>query len=274
MALIDSHCHLDLYPDPHKVVREAVSKGVYVLSVTTTPSAFEGTLKLAGSAPRIQTALGLHPELAVARQHELPLFEHLLSRTEYVGEVGLDGSKPHRGTLERQAEILMAILMMCARAGGKTITLHSRDARPMLLDLLATEPLAGRPILHWFTGSPKEIEQAADLGCWFSVGPAMLSGDRGLRSTAQMPRNRILPETDGPFGLIDRRPGYPWEAMQVAPKLAELWGVSSDDAERQLVENFTHLSKLTRCKGARAFDQFPSVDDAIRVTSPEAQMEA
>jgi TatD DNase family protein len=91
MALIDFHCHLDLYPNPLEVSREAERRGVYVLSVTTTPSAFLGTLKLTGTDSRVRTALGLHPEIAVAREVELPLFEKLLPQTMYVGEVGLAG---------------------------------------------------------------------------------------------------------------------------------------------------------------------------------------
>src|ERR1035437_1612235 len=90
--MIDFHCHLDLYPDPQRIADECNNRGLYVLSVTTTPSAWKGTSALAGSHPRIKTALGLHPQLAHQRKSELALFEQLLPRTPYVGEVGLDGS--------------------------------------------------------------------------------------------------------------------------------------------------------------------------------------
>lgn len=45
--MIDLHCHLDLYPDPQAIVAECVRRRLYVLSVTTVPSAFEGTAALA-----------------------------------------------------------------------------------------------------------------------------------------------------------------------------------------------------------------------------------
>ena len=67
--------------------------GIYVLSVTTTASAWEGTAALAHGCPRIRTALGMHPQLAHERKHELPLFQRLIEKTDYVGEVGLDGSR-------------------------------------------------------------------------------------------------------------------------------------------------------------------------------------
>src|SRR4051794_11064746 len=90
--MIDFHCHLDLYPDPHAVARACVERGLYVLSVTTTPSAWIGTEALAGGAARIRTALGLHPQLAHQRKGELVQFEHRISETRYVGEIGLDGA--------------------------------------------------------------------------------------------------------------------------------------------------------------------------------------
>src|SRR4051812_28917583 len=100
--MIDLHCHLDLYPSPRAVADECVHRRLYVLSVTTVPSAFEGTSALVDSDSRIRTALGIHPELASARVGELPLFERLLPRTRYVGEIGLDGSRDHRATLDVQ----------------------------------------------------------------------------------------------------------------------------------------------------------------------------
>ncbi|MCK6104245.1 Qat anti-phage system TatD family nuclease QatD [Brevundimonas sp. EYE_349] len=245
MAIVDFHCHLDLFPDPQAVACEVANRGVYALSVTTTPSAFLGTAALAPPNSRIRTALGLHPELAAARAAELPLFETLLSKTAYVGEVGLDGSRPHRDTLDIQTGILMDILILCARAGGKTISLHSRDAARLVLDLLEAEPLAGRPVLHWFVGSPREIARAAEIGCWFSVGPAMLRSDRARRAVALMPRDKLLPETDGPFGLNNGKPLYPWEASLVVPVLAQLWAEPESAVTSQLENNFRKLSALS-----------------------------
>jgi TatD DNase family protein len=242
-TLIDLHCHVDLYPDPEAVVREIVARGVYVLSVTTTPSAFSGTAMLAPPDSRIRTALGLHPEVAVQRERELPLFERLLHHTMYVGEVGLDGSKEHRDSLDRQSGILMEILILCARAGGRTLSIHSRDARTRLLDLLALEPRAGRPILHWFTGTHSEIDRANELGCWFSIGPGMLMSGRGQAAIKHMHRQRILPETDGPFGLIKGSHAYPWEAMNVVQPLAALWRESEAEVHRMLVGNFRELAR-------------------------------
>ena len=44
-----------------------------------------------------------------------------------------------------------------------------------------------------------ELEEADRLGCWFSVGPAMLRSAKGRELTSRLPRGRILTESDGPF---------------------------------------------------------------------------
>ncbi len=75
---MDFHCHLDLYPDPVAVAKCIARDNIFVLSVTTAPSAFAGTMKLGAGSILIHTALGLHPQLAAERQRELTLFDHLL----------------------------------------------------------------------------------------------------------------------------------------------------------------------------------------------------
>lgn len=239
--MIDFHCHLDLYSDPRAIVAECIQRQLYVLSVTTLPSAFEGTAALVPPDGRIRTALGLHPELAAARVRELPLFEQLLSRTRFVGEVGLDGSREHRETLDKQQSVFADILTLCARAGGKILSLHGRGAAGLLLDKLEREPNAGKAVLHWFIGSNKQVTRGAEMGCWFSVGPSMLASERGRAAVAAMPRHRILPESDGPFGHIKKRPAHPWEAWLIVAKLAELWREREVDVAHQLRGNFRDL---------------------------------
>ncbi|MDF4338768.1 TatD family hydrolase [Vibrio parahaemolyticus] len=91
--MMDLHCHVDLYPDFEVVLKDIKDTGFYVLSVTTVPSAWEGTKNLTKDIPRVKTALGFHPQVAHLRENELALFENLIAETRYIGEVGLDGSK-------------------------------------------------------------------------------------------------------------------------------------------------------------------------------------
>jgi TatD DNase family protein len=239
--VIDAHCHLDLYPKPATVIAEIGRRGAYVLAVTTTPKAFEGNVLFAGTNPRIRVAVGLHPELVKERHGEVDLLCAMMAKTRYVGEVGIDGSPPHRASLKLQQDVLRRIFGACKAQGGKIISLHSRAAAGKVLDEIEHAGTIGTPILHWFSGSSEELQRAIKMGCWFSVGPAMLSSKNGSRLASMMPRDRVLPETDGPFGMINSIPLKPWDSEMVVPMLARLWDVLDSTISETLRTNFRRL---------------------------------
>ena len=148
---------------------------------------------------RIQTALGLHPQVAHLRYDELSLFERLLPEAKYVGEIGLDRSQHFKEHFDIQLRVFTHIIKLVEQAGGRIMTIHSRGAAKQVLDILSTHPKAGPAIMHWFSGSKKELAQAIRQGCWFSIGPKMLESRKSRELIQQMPKNRILFETDGPF---------------------------------------------------------------------------
>ncbi|MDX8508621.1 Qat anti-phage system TatD family nuclease QatD [Mesorhizobium captivum] len=244
--MIDFHCHIDLFKDPNPILDEAEKKGVYLLAVTTTPKAWTGTKRLIGNRRRVRIALGLHPELVRERHTEIALFEHYLSETGYVGEVGLDGSPHLSDSFELQIKTLRRILLACSKVGGRVISLHSRRAASKVLDLLEAEPAAGTPILHWFSGSTRELERAIQIGCWFSVGPSMMGSAKGRKLVELMPRERILTETDSPFAQIDGRPLSPWDVRLAYPAIGDIWSCSESDVETQLLSNLRSLAAGVR----------------------------
>lgn len=239
--MIDLHCHLDLFSNPSDIVARCVTLRLYVLSVTTVPSAFEGTAALAPARGRIRTALGLHPELAARRAHELPVFERLLPQTRYVGEIGLDGSRDHRGSLDVQRSVLQTILQLCRRESGRVLSIHSRGATGAILDELALEDGAGQFVLHWYMGTARQIARAVEMGCWFSVGPAMLATRAGIAAVAAMPPERVVPESDGPFGTVDGMPAHPWDAWGIVATLAASWRIPPREVEERLMFAFKNL---------------------------------
>lgn len=248
--MIDFHCHLDLYPDPIKVADECRRRGLYVLSVTTTPSAWQGTHALSQAGDRIRTALGLHPQIAHERRSELALFDAILPTTRYVGEIGLDGSPELRPHWETQIAVFEHVLAACAAAGGRIMSIHSRRAAKAVLDRLGAVPDIGTPVLHWFSGSMRDLDRAVALGCWFSVGPAMLSGERGRSLVAKMPRDRVLTESDGPFAQIGGAPVMPWQVDDAGAALARLWSVSTAEVDKTIRANLRELL----ASGARLSD--------------------
>ena len=237
---IDMHCHLDLYPDPFKVAEECKRRGTYVLSVTTTPKAWDGTCKLADGSRRIRTALGLHPQLAHQRSNELELFDTLLPKTKYVGEIGLDGGKGFKEHWDVQLKVLRHMLSSVNHVGGRIMTIHSRGAASAVLEEI--KGISGIPMLHWFTGTSTQLRKAIDQGCWFSVGPAMLCTKKGREAVSMIPKSRILTETDGPFAKFKSGVLMPWDSAIATKLISEVWGCPQEIATEILKDNLRNLA--------------------------------
>lgn len=244
--MIDFHCHIDLYPNPWEVAEHCRRVGLRVLSVTTTPSAFHGTALLGAGYDLIQTSLGLHPQLAHERKGELGLFYELLPSVQFVGEVGLDGAPEYKSHWRDQVMVFDRILTACRLAGGRILSVHSRRATSEVLDHLERTSGAGTPILHWFSGSLNELSRAIALDCWFSVGPAMLSSERGRTLVAEMPRDRLLTESDGPFAKVDGRAVLPWEVSLAEHQLSVMWHEPRQQIAERLNANLLRLMRQHR----------------------------
>lgn len=238
---VDFHCHLDLFRNPRSVAEEANTRGVAVLSVTTTPSAFRGTSAIAKGLPFIRTSLGLHPELAGKREHELPLFDQLLDQTQFVGEVGLDGNSRFASSRAAQQRVFAHVLTACADAGGRIISVHSRQAAGKAVESITQAGPIGAPVLHWFTGSLKQADAALAAGCWFSVGAAMMRSEKGRALISHLPPERLLTETDGPFTNVGEHVAHPWHVHEATRGLSHLWGRPEAEVEQQLRSNLSTL---------------------------------
>ncbi len=244
--MMDFHCHLDLYNDPQEVIRQTIDAGMYVLSVTTTPKAFPGTKRMAEYAPRVRTALGLHPQLADERHSELSLFDLMLPETAYVGEIGLDGSKEYKASFDVQTKVFQHILDSCNKIGGRILSIHSRNAVGQVLEHLSKDVGKSTPILHWFSGSLKEVAKANQLGCWYSVGPAMLRTKSGRNRVVRMPIQKVLLETDGPFAKLKGVPLRPIHAELSIPMLSRLWDTPQSATRQQLTDNLKAIGLLAK----------------------------
>lgn len=205
-------------------------RGVKILSVTTAPSAWSGTRALAQPGVVIGTAIGIHPQIAQERAREMSTFADTLPRTAFVGEVGLDGSRALRSSWDAQVAVFREVLKGCKDVGGRLISLHARSASNHVADLLSLHPGHGVPIVHWYSGNRATLQRLAELGAWFSVGPAMLAGEKGRELASLMPRDRVVLESDAPFGVLRGSPLLPWSIELAIPQLSEVWGVSRDDA--------------------------------------------
>lgn len=244
--LVDYHCHLDLYPDHVALIAECQRLGVATLAVTTTPKAFARNRELAANAPAVRVALGLHPQLVAEREAEIALFEQLLPQTHFVGEVGLDAGPRHYASFAAQERVFIRVLRACAAAGGKVISIHSVRAASKVLDCLEQHlpPARGIPVLHWFTGTMAEARRAATIGCYFSINAEMLASPKHAKLIRDLPIDRILTETDGPFVQLHGRPARPSDVAETVAKLARLLDTPEPTLAKQLIANLEALELM------------------------------
>lgn len=223
------------------MLKEVEQRNQFTLVVTTSPRAFVATSRVFAGRRGIHVGLGLHPEVALAKAAELDQLVALVRQAPLVGEIGLDGSQRFRDSLPVQRRVFEAALSECQAQGGRVMSIHSRGAEAEVLAALTHHSGAGTPVLHWFSGSQRELQAAIKLGAWFSVGPAMLRGARGRQLAALMPHNRVLPETDGPFTQYRGVPLMPWQAWDACEGLAEAWGLTLQEVRQRMRQNLRTL---------------------------------
>jgi TatD DNase family protein len=241
---VDTHCHLDRYPRPLDVLSAATRADVTIVAVTDLPSAYQALAVKLGRREGVLPALGLHPLQAQrASPLELSLFQRLLGRTEFVGEVGLDFSREGQASRRRQVQVFETILAHSA-IRSKVLTVHSRQAEGETIERLAAARVAA--VLHWYSGPAKHIDHALDAGMCFSVNPAMLRSPTGSRVLAAVPPDRILVETDGPYVKLAGRRVGPGDVPDVVGALAERWGMTPTEAAQRIGETLETLRSRAR----------------------------
>lgn len=242
-GLVDFHCHLDLYPDHAAAVQDAETAGVFTLAVTTTPRAWPRNHELAQCTKHVRAALGLHPQLVAERENEIELWDRHLAETRYVGEVGLDAGPRFFKSLDAQKRVFQHVLQRCAQAGDKIITVHSIRTAKAVLDLVEAHlpPGRGKIVLHWFTGTKSETKRALELGCYFSINAAMLHNERHTSMVQEIPLDRLLTETDGPFTSVGERCSNPSDVALVVEALGRLYQIPAKQVAKSVRDNLRDL---------------------------------
>jgi TatD DNase family protein len=242
-ALVDFHCHLDLFPDPVSAVRDAEKAGVYTLTVTTTPKAWPRNYDLTRETRFVRAALGLHPQLVAERSSEIDLWEEYLPQARYVGEVGLDAGSKYYRSFDLQKDVFTRILKKCAESEGKILSVHSVHCAKIALDFIESHLPSerGTVVLHWFTGSKSDGRRAVDLGCYFSINAMMMKNDRGRDLVLSLPRERLLTETDAPFTQVDDRPAAPIDIGATVNTLANVLSLAPETLAQSILANLRRM---------------------------------
>jgi len=238
--MLDTHCHIDEYPDPLAAVRALDGTAVAAVAVTSTPCAFEALRRRFGSERRVRLALGVHPlRASTLSEADWRVFERRATEARYIGEVGLDFSAEGRATRAAQERAFKRVLR---NVTGRRLllTVHSRGAERSVLDFL-TESGAGPAVFHWYSGPLKVLDGLLEAGHYCSFNPAMVRSKKGQEIIRRVPRDRALAETDGPFVKVGRRRATPSDVRAVYEHLSDLWQEPIDTVVKSVYRNFISL---------------------------------
>ena len=256
--LLDSHAHLDLddyAADLAAVVERARAAGVeriVCVGLWRGPGSFGNALELAAGRPELFSATaGVHPhECARVPEEDWAALARLAgdARVVAVGETGLDFHYDH-SPRPVQVESFRRSLAV-ARSAGKPVVIHVREADAACAEALAAEgvPPAGG-VVHCFTGDSAAARRYLYLGLHLSVaGVITFRTAEALRQAVkQVPRDRLLVETDCPFlapvPWRGRRNEPAW-VRATAEKVAELWGTALDEVGEITTANARRLFRL------------------------------
>jgi TatD DNase family protein len=170
-------------------------------------------------------------------------------RVVAIGEVGLDFEEAGAPPRHLQVSRLHALCEL-AEARDLPVSIHNRGAATEILEVLDSHP-GLRGVMHYFALEWEWAERFLDHG--FSLGFAGLvtrPSRHTLRDVVkQCPADRLLLETDSPFGNAHKRMGVPNQPAYLtdtAELVAELRGTGLNDLAKLEEDNALRVfSRMT-----------------------------
>lgn len=238
--LIDTHCHIDAYPQPALALAAGRADGVCTIAATTSLVSYVRTRILCRHDPHTQVALGLHPRRAGNGYSHWPEWQEMLESVPLIGEVGLDFRSGKEENWAAQAHMLTEIAKACA-GEKRLLMLHSHYAEAEVWDVVAAHHVEWVIWHDYRPDGPKSLlYRAIEAGHFLAVGPDTAQHG-ALRSRLRaVPREQILTETNGPWsrlGTGDRAAAL----RELLALLAEAWRCTPQEAEAQVERNYTRI---------------------------------
>lgn len=255
MGYTDFHCHLD--SSDFSENRSEIIDNIFLSGVTDIVSVADPygndshviTEEIAGNYDNIFIMTAAHPHNASEYSPEVEkkivkFMEH--KKAIGVGEAGLDFhynfSPPdvQKKVFKRQIEIAKDI--------GRPLIIHSREAEQEIIRILEETKFQLPVIFHCYTGNIIDAEEIISRGYYISIsGIVTFKKAEYLRDIVKMiPVDRIFSETDSPYLSPEPfrgRTNDPTRVKIVADRIAEIKGISSEDLNIAIKQNFNSIRK-------------------------------
>ena len=199
--------------------------------------------------PDLLPAYGMHP--CFMEEHESEHLECLEAQLDKgavaVGEIGLD-TFHGQSNLDEQIQLFKSQLVIASNH-ALPVVIHSRKTQDLILKFVRECRFQGGGIMHAFSGSLQQAQQATELGFKIGFGGAATydRANRLRRILRALPRESIVFETDAPDipPSFDRdHPNSPLNLFRIVEILAEVRGEPVEDLMASSTRNVLELMKI------------------------------
>ena len=258
--MIDTHIHLDeeaYAPDREEVIARQRENGVEAMIVPGVNAvSISGILDVCQRhRGYCYPALGFHPQdVAADWIEQWAIIEQAIRehRDEIVaiGEIGLDYH--YEETFKEGQHEVFKLQLALAQELDLPVMIHNRDATEDTLRILKDAHVRG--VIHCFNGSHEVAQQILNMGFYLGIGGVLTFKNckladtlSGNESFPQVPLERIVLETDGPYLAPTPHRGErneSWMMRFVADRLAQIYDCTTEQIIAATSRNARQLFRL------------------------------
>lgn len=250
----DSHAHLDdrrFNDDRDEIFRRMQENGVTrMMNIGCDLNSSLRSVAMAKQHPFVYAAVGTHPDAAhLLDDSVIAMYRSLAAnpKVKAIGEIGLDyhyednPREVQQIAFRRQLELAQELSM--------PVIVHEREAHGDAMKILDDYPdVTG--VFHCFSGSWEFARELLKRGWYlgFTGVITFKNARKAVEVVENAPLHRLLIETDCPYMAPEPHRGRrndPSYVPLMAAKIAEIKGVSIEEAARVTTENAMRLFSIS-----------------------------